>query len=151
MPNLAGILKEEILRLARKEVRHEIDQLKKTSAKYRSEIADLKRRIGDLEKQGAKSERRSKAIMDSAEPHEDSTKLRFRAKGFANLRKRLGLSANEVGTLLGISAQSIYNWESGKTRPRANQLPVVAGLRKMGKREIKAALAAGTAESPVEE
>jgi DNA-binding transcriptional regulator YiaG len=151
MPNFIGILKEEIIRLARKEVRREIDQLKKASAKYRSEIAELKRRIGEIEKLQARSDRRSKAKVDSTESSEGAGKFRFRAQGFANLRKRLGLSANEVGTLLGISAQTIYNWETGKTRPRASQLPVIASLRTMGKREIKAALAAGSAESPVED
>ena len=43
MPNIASILKDEILRLARKEVRIEIEGLKNASAKYRSDISDLKR------------------------------------------------------------------------------------------------------------
>jgi transcriptional regulator with XRE-family HTH domain len=54
----------------------------------------------------------------------------------------LGLSAAAVATLLGVSGQSIYKWEEGKTRPRASQLPAIAALRKMGKREANARLAA---------
>jgi DNA-binding transcriptional regulator YiaG len=45
-----------------------------------------------------------------------------------------------MGTLIGVSAQTIYNWEAGKTRPRQNQLAAIAAIRKMGKREIKAQL-----------
>ncbi|MGZ5196264.1 MAG: hypothetical protein ACXWB8_12570 [Ramlibacter sp.] len=44
--------------------------------------------------------------------------------------------------MLGVSGQSIYKWEEGKTRPRASQLPAIAALRKMGKREANARLAA---------
>jgi len=46
-----------------------------------------------------------------------------------------------MGTLLGVSAQSIYLWEAGKTKPRQSQLEAIAALRKMGKREAKAQLA----------
>jgi DNA-binding XRE family transcriptional regulator len=38
--------------------------------------------------------------------------MRFVAKGFKSLRQRLGFSAAQIGKLLGVSEQSIYNWES---------------------------------------
>ena len=44
MPNIAAVLKEEIQRLARKEIRKQISILKKMSAQYRKEIAEMKRR-----------------------------------------------------------------------------------------------------------
>jgi len=37
----------------------------------------------------------------------------------ASQRKRLGVSAAECGLLIGASAQSVYNWQEGKARPRA--------------------------------
>jgi len=55
-------------------------------------------------------------------------------------RTRLGLSAPEMGALVGVSAQTIYNWEAGKSRPRAEQLAIIAAVRKMGKRKVKARL-----------
>jgi DNA-binding transcriptional regulator YiaG len=67
-------------------------------------------------------------------------KLRFRAGGFATLRKRLGLSAEAMGKLLGVSGQSVYHWESGKASPRSSQLPAIAAVRKLGKREAQARL-----------
>jgi len=66
--------------------------------------------------------------------------LRFRAKGFAALRKKLGISAAEMGKLLEVSAQSVYHWESGKTKPRVRQLEAISAVRKMSKREILAKL-----------
>jgi DNA-binding transcriptional regulator YiaG len=38
---------------------------------------------------------------------------------------------------VGVSAQTIYNWEAGTSRPKAEQLAVFAAVRKMGKREVK--------------
>jgi transcriptional regulator with XRE-family HTH domain len=51
------------------------------------------------------------------------------------LRKRLGLSAADLGLLLGVSALSVYKWEQGKARPRAKYLEAIADLRGIGKRE----------------
>ena len=49
MANIASLLKSEISRVARKEVRGEIAGLKKAVSSYRSEIAALKRRTLALE------------------------------------------------------------------------------------------------------
>jgi DNA-binding transcriptional regulator YiaG len=45
-----------------------------------------------------------------------------------------------MGTLLKVSPQTVYNWESGKTRPRQQQLAGIAALRKLGKKAVKAQL-----------
>ena len=122
-------------------MRAETDQLKKSSARYRSEIAELKRRIAALEaavkKVGAGERKRD---SQAEEPAADESGLRFRADGFASHRKRLALSAAEFGKLIGVTAQTIYNWEAGETRPRASQMQAVAAVRKMGKKEVGQAL-----------
>ena len=142
MPNIASVLKEEILRLARKEVKSETESLKKASAHYRSEIAALKRRITSLESQlGRISKKASKGEAEKGQLAATSG-ARFSAKGFATRRKRLGLSAADMGALLGISAQTVYNWESGKTRPRPQQLEAWVAVRSLGKRLIKTRLEA---------
>lgn len=142
MPNIATVLKDEISRLARKELRGENQALKKASVQYRSDIAALKRRLQTLEqlvKRMQKGQGR-KAAPDT--PAEDGEKpLRFSAKGLARQRERLGLSAADAAALMGVSAQSVYKWEDGKTRPRASQLPAIASLRRLGKTEAAARLA----------
>ncbi len=138
MTTFANQLKGEIARIAKKEIRAETAQLKQASAKYRSEIAALKRQIATLE---AAVKRLSKSQPKVTKPVEEpSENSRFRADGFGTLRKKLGLSAAQMGKLVGVSALSIYHWEQGKSRPRASHLPAIAAVRKLGKKEALARL-----------
>ena len=141
MPNIAALLKSEISRVARKEVRGETVALKKTVGAYRAEIAALKRRTQALE-QEVRSLGKVRARATPATAHEVPSNMpRFSAKGLASQRRRLGLSAHDCGLLVGASAQSIYNWEEGKARPRAKNLQAIAALRRLGKKQAIAHLA----------
>lgn len=140
MTNFSIQLESEISRIAKKEIRSETKQLKKTSAGYRSEIASLKRRLSELEKSLSKAKSAASKSPKSQDA-EAKESLRFRASGFATLRKKLGLSAEQMGKLIGVSAQSVYHWEAGKSKPRASQLPAIAQVRKIGKRSAVARLA----------
>jgi DNA-binding transcriptional regulator YiaG len=143
MSTIAALLKQEITRLVRKELKIETEALKKASSRYRSEIAELKRRIVGLEQQLKSIERqgRGKATRSEA-PQESELAFRFRADGLKKHRERLGLSAPVLATILGVSAQTIYNWESGTSKPSKEQVAKIAVLRKMGKREVQQRLAA---------
>ena len=144
MPNIATVFKAEITRLARKEVREYSDGLKKTVASQRTEIAGLKRRLQGLEgvvKKLAKGSARPGAPVSSESGESNGTGLRFRAKGMAANRKRLGLSAADFGLLVGATGQSVYAWESGKAKPRPEALAAIASLRGIGKLEAEAKLA----------
>ena len=148
MTNLATTLKAEIARIARKEIRGEVDSLRKAVTNYRSEIAALKRRAQGLELQVRRLSRASAKTEPVATNAEDSAKgRRFSAKGFAKHRQRLGLSAADCGLLLGASGQSIYNWESGDARPQARHLAALAAFRDLGKKAALAHLEAIKAKS----
>lgn len=141
MPNIASVLKEEISRVARRQVRRETASLKKASAAYRTEIAALKRRALELERQLRRMARGASASGTAATNDDPvSSGSRFSAKGIASQRRRLRLSAAECGLLVGASAQSIYNWEEGKARPRAQHLQAIVALRRLGRREASARL-----------
>ena len=133
MPNIAAVLKDEISRLARKELRANTDSLKKAVATYRSEIAALKGRVQTLERQAGKSGKQRAAAPDSVV--EEGRLLRYRPDGIKKHRQRLGLSAADVAKILGVSALPVYKWESGKTRPRAKQLQLIAPLRTRGRKD----------------
>lgn len=139
MTTFANQLKSEIARIAKKEVRSEMQQLKKSSAQYRSDIAALKRHIAILEATVKKLQKGQPKPVLKVEK-ESSTALRFRAGGFATLRKKLGLSAEQMGNLINVSAQSVYHWEAEKSRPRASQLPAIAAARKLSKKDAWAKL-----------
>ncbi|TSD56425.1 helix-turn-helix transcriptional regulator [Variovorax sp. KBS0712] len=139
MPNIASILKSEISRVARKEVRTEIETLKKASAQHRSSIAALRRQIDSLEKvlrRVSKGSARVRSAPDTTEPAEQGTARRFSASRLAAHRSKLGLSAAAYGKLVGVSGQTIYHWEQGKARPRAAQLESLASVRSLGKRDV---------------
>jgi DNA-binding transcriptional regulator YiaG len=136
MSNVASALKEEISRICRKQIRRETSTLKKSSTTHRSEIAVLKRRVQELERQLRRASRAGAPSVPAA-ANEDSVSpsMRFSARSIASQRKRLGLSAAECGLLIGASAQSVYNWEEGKARPRAQHLPAILALRNLGRRQ----------------
>lgn len=143
MPNLASLLKNEIARVARREVRAQTEALKKAASVHRAEIATLKRSNQAL----AQELRRVGKAVAGLAPQAAAAKaappaLRFSAKGLASQRKRLALSAEDCGLLVGASGQSIYNWEQGKARPQARHLAAIAALRAMGKKSAAAQLAA---------
>lgn len=137
--NIAVVLKGEIARIARKEVRVEADPLRRSSSQYRSEIASLKKRLAVLESQVRRLQK-TKLPQAAQSDASGSSNLRFRKGGFGTLRKKLGLSAADMGLLLGVSNQSVYKWEQGTAHPRASQLPAIAAVRQMGKREVAAKL-----------
>lgn len=140
MTNIASVLKAEISRIARKEVRVQISILKKALSASRSEVTALKRRTQALEQQLRPSRRSTPKVAPASVSVTAADKLRFSAKGLASQRQRLGLSAADCGLLVGTSGQSIYNWEAGKTRPRAAYLPAISALRSMGKKQATARL-----------
>lgn len=150
MPNIASVLKTEIARVARKEVRSEIGTLKKAASTYRTEIAALKRRAQALEQELRRLGRAkaSTGVASTVVDQDTSKSLRFSAKGLASQRARLGLSAEDCGRLLGASGQSVYNWEAGATRPRAKHLPAIAALRTLGKKQAAAVLASLSTAGP---
>ena len=141
MPNIASLLKTEIARVARKEVRADTLGLKKAIGVYRAEIAALKRRAQALELEHRRLSKAHAKVAPVAVRSQPAQKLRFTAKGLASQRRRLGLSALDCGLLVGASGQSIYNWEEGKARPQARHLSAIATLRTLGKKEAAARLA----------
>jgi len=136
MPNIAEALKDEISRIARKEVKSETADFKKVSAQYRHHIAGLRRRIDALERQVKQTGRAPRRTGEAqGAPAEDGVTRRFSASRLAATRKKLGLSAADFGALIGVTGQSIYKWETGASRPRARQLEAIAAVRGLGKRE----------------
>lgn len=144
MPNIAAILKEEISRVARKEVRAEMEALKKASVAHRSAIAELRRQVTSLEREIKRLTKEAGRRVREAAPVDDAesgVKRRFSASRLAAHRAKLGLSAALYGKLVGVSGQTIYHWEQGKARPRAAQIEKLAQVRELSPREAAEKLA----------
>ncbi|GGZ57157.1 hypothetical protein GCM10008101_08340 [Lysobacter xinjiangensis] len=133
MSNFNSVLKGEIARVARKEIKNAVDPVRKANANYRREIAELKRQVLALQKEIRSLSKAARVYTPVAADGQANT--RFGAKGLKSLRARLGLSAADFGRLVGASGQSVYNWETGKTVPRAKQQAALSSVRGLGKRE----------------
>jgi DNA-binding transcriptional regulator YiaG len=148
MPNIGTLLKDEIARLSRREARRQNTALKKAATAHRKHIAALRKQLLGLEKQVKALAARAGRVMAATPAAADTGgKHRFQARGLKSLRARLGLSAADLGKLLGVTGQTIYNWEAKKATPRSAQIAAIAALRGAGKREIQARLHDAGAES----
>lgn len=142
MANFVQQFREEVTRLTRRAISAELGQLKKAGAQHRRDIAALKRvnaklgrKVSFLEKQEAKRVAGSSAELAGKET------IRYSPSWLRKHRKKLGFSAADYAQLVGASAQSIYLWEQGKTKPRESQLVKLAAVRGMGRRDAEARLA----------
>ena len=141
MPNLAATLKDEIQRLARKEVKAQASTTKQAVAQYRRDIAALKRQMREQEKKLNFLEAQEKKRTGQPQATEEETEgVRFSARSVRAQRKRLGFSAADYAKLVGVSSLTIYNWEQDKTRPQKAQLASLVAVRGIGKREALAKL-----------
>jgi len=141
MSSLGSVLKTEISRLARRELASRVEPLRKQSAAQRRHIAALKRQVTALEKLVAQLARSNRKGLRASPPEgEEAQGVRFSAKGLKTLRTRFGFSAAEMGRLIGVSGQSVYNWENRKAVPRRSQVAALAQLRGLGKRAAVARL-----------
>ncbi len=113
MVNFTSVLKSEIARVARKEVRTEIESLRKASTQYRSAIAQLRREVAALRKDLTKAGRPVAAAARQAPGPvgRGAVTRRFSAARLAAHRAKLGLSAAAYGKLIEMSGATIYLWE----------------------------------------
>jgi DNA-binding transcriptional regulator YiaG len=135
MPNVATVLKAEIRRLAKQEIRAEVGRTKQAVVHYRHEIALLKRELREQGKNIAFLQSREQERLGQAPAAEEPpADVRFSARSVRAQRRRLGLSAEDYGKLIGVSALTVYSWEAGKSRPRKAQLAALVAVRGLGKR-----------------
>jgi DNA-binding transcriptional regulator YiaG len=142
MSNLAATLKEEIRRLARKEIRTQIGPARRAAVQHRKEIAKLKRQL--VVQQRLLAALKSMAAGPAKQvPEDEGIPLgsRFSARSVKAQRRRLKLSAVQYGKLVGVSAQTVYLWERGKVRPGKAQFSNLVAARGMTRREAVQKLA----------
>ena len=140
MPNIAVTFRQEITRLARREIRSQTQGLRKASAQFRRDIAELKRHASELKSEVARLERQVGKHVAPQITEAGSAKVRFAAKSVVSQRKRLGISAADYGKLIGVTGHTVYKWEHGTSRPRRAQLSALASTRRLRKTEALARL-----------
>jgi len=153
MSNLTVAIRDEIRRLARKEIKAAGNSTRQVIAQYRREVATLKRQVKAQQKQIINLKSNSHDRMTSRKSGDEGALMgvRFSARSVRAQRRRLGLSMVSYAKLLGVSPLTIYFWESGRSRPRSAQLAALVAIRGIGKREATKRLAAVDAAADSEE
>ena len=140
MPNIAQVLKEEFARIARRQIKQETAKLQRDSVWLKKNIASLKRHITALDRENRllRSEV-SRQRAGSMPRGEELKKMRVTGAMIRKLRNRLKVSQAGLARLIGVSGQSVYQWERKKGGLRLRQETKVAlyRIRQMGIREAR--------------
>ena len=146
MPDIARVLKEEIQRLARKESKAAVANLRKDNAMLKHVAADHKRRLVKLERANrlllSEAQKRRKQSMLVTDGEVD--KSRITAKMIRATRDQLSLSQADFAELIGVSAQTVYQWEhkEGRLSFRGNTKAAIVAVRKLNRQEAQQQLEA---------
>lgn len=142
MPNIAKILKEEIQRLARHEIKVAMMRLQKDNSALKKTVTDLKKRLAAMESE-KKHMAKSQPGSNSDISNDEIKSARITAKMIRAIRSRLGLSQGAFSKLAGVSSQAVYQWEraNGRLRFRGDGKARIIAIRNMGKREVKQRMA----------
>lgn len=136
MANLNQILKEEMGRVARRELKPTVDSIQRQLVDLRRTVRDQRRQIEELEAELAlKADRDTPVIqVESLDEEQD---VRVPTGSVKKHRERLGITQREMGQLLDVSTLTVSNWELGKSNPRGKNKLAFAELRRMGVRDVR--------------
>ncbi|MBE7559163.1 helix-turn-helix domain-containing protein [bacterium] len=137
MPNLAKVLKEVVQRLARKEIKTALNQLRREAAEQKRALAGMQRTVQKLTS-GVLTGTAADAALQEADG-----RARITAKAVVGMRKRLGLSQAALAKLLGLNTQTVYQWEhkKGALTFRGTTRERLMELRTKSRREVQEQLA----------
>jgi DNA-binding transcriptional regulator YiaG len=146
MAKLESIIKSEIQRLAKREVRSTFRPLRKEVWGMKLKLSNLIKNFTILDRL-AKEASKGKSTERKLEASPEEVKAsRLSPERIARLRKKLGISQRELGVLVGATIGAVLSWEKGKFKPRGDKKAALVALRKIRKREVRKMLA----EKPVE-
>ncbi len=138
MGKVGSIIKSEIIRLAKRELRKvsvplgkDVRSLKNTVSQLRKSVLSLERFAAHQQKELSKRETRLEA------PPEEIKQSRFSPRLLQSLRKRLGITQKELAILSGVTIGAAHSWETGKFRPKDNKMGVLVALRKLNRRQVR--------------
>lgn len=153
MPDIAKVMKEEMQRLARKEIKAVLGALQKELAVLKKAASAQNRRIAALEKENRRLSRGAeKGRAAKPEAAGDAVgavdRTRVTAKMVRALRARLGLSQADFARLVGVNGQSVYMWEhkEGRLTFRGDTKARIVAARKLTKKEARLQLEAPSGE-----
>jgi DNA-binding transcriptional regulator YiaG len=139
MPQFSSLFQAEVRRLARKELKSEIAQVRKQNTILRRQLVSLKRDLAQALAAQKRIARKDSAPTPAAEEATSATRQRISSKTIRTLRARLGLTQVEFAKLVGVSGQAVYQWERGEGRLRLRHATrqAIADIKNIGAREAR--------------
>jgi len=142
MPNIAKVLREEISRISRHEAKVAVTPVRKANAKVRPDVAYLKNRVTTLEKE---LKRLNIVVINlvSTQPAPAAAhvndKVRILGRGVKSLRRKLGLTQEELGKLTGVSLGGVRAWErqQGMLKLKDASKAAILSIKGIGKAEAR--------------
>jgi DNA-binding transcriptional regulator YiaG len=148
MGKVEGVIKSEIIRLAKKEVRKISLPLGRDVRVLKSIVFRIRKTVQGLERFATQQQVRLEQEKIKLEVSPEEIKVsRFSPRLIRSLRKRLGITQDDLATLAGVTVGAVHQWESGHFQPREEKKGVLVALRKHGRREVRDLLAQKKKES----
>ncbi|HUT37259.1 MAG TPA: helix-turn-helix domain-containing protein [Planctomycetota bacterium] len=143
MGKIETVLRTEIVRLAKKQVRTACQPLAREVRRLKRVVAELSKAVRSFEgiAKDFAAKRAKEATRLEADPAEVK-KARISGGLVKKLRKRLGLSQAALGKLLGVTSAAVVFWEQGRSRPTPGKKAGLVALRKLGRRQVRRLLEA---------
>ena len=142
MAKLEQVLKSEIARLAKKQIRDVCAPLARDIRALKRRVSQLSRTVAALDKLKTELEARKAAEGTKLEAPEEQVKAaRLSPLLIRKLRNRLGISQAQLASLVGVSGPAVAHWEQGRSRPQGQNRAALVALRGIGRREVKRMLA----------
>ena len=136
MAKMESAFRDEIARLARKEIKSATDPLKKQVKELKAQLRALKKVAASGNAPAA-----TKPAALKLPPKTEVEAARIGPRWIKALRKRNKLSQQQLADLVGVSISAVGSWEYGKAKPGGENKAKLVALRGMGKPEVKALVA----------
>ena len=138
MGKVGSIIKSEIIRLAKGEMRKVSIPLGRDVRLLKNTVSQLRKSVLSLERFAAHQQRElSKREVRLEAPPEETINARFSPALIQRLRKRLGITQKELAILAGVTVGAAHLWEAGKFLPSGEKRGEIVALRKLRRREVR--------------
>lgn len=137
MGKVETIIKSEIVRLAKREMRKATAPLRRDVRILKGVVSQLRKTVLNLERFVSlqRKEWEKKPPLGAAPEEVETSRLSPRL--IRSLRERLGLSQRDFARLTGVTPLAVYQWETGVFKPKKEKKGVLVALRKLGRRDVR--------------
>jgi DNA-binding transcriptional regulator YiaG len=138
MAKFETIIKSEMVRLAKREVRKTSVPLGRDVWSLKSAVSQLRKAVLALQRITANQQKElEKRGMPLEAAPEEVNVARLSPRLIRSLRGHLGITQKDLSVLTDVTVGAVHQWESGQFKPSTKKKAVMVALRKLGRREVR--------------